>query len=90
MNEWVSFALAIATGVFSVGVSYGILQTKISDIETKMNSAVEESKADRRDIRDEQKSFVTLSHFEAVISPMRHALEVIEADIKEILRAVKN
>ena len=90
MNEWVSIALAIASGVFSVGLSYGILQTKMSEIEAKMNNAIEESKDDRRDIRDEQKSFVTLSHFEAVVSPMRHALEVIEADIKEILRAVKN
>jgi hypothetical protein len=90
MNEWVAIGITFASSIFTGGVMYGIFQTKLNELDLRLEKAVIESKDDRRDLRAEQKSFVTMAHFEAVIHPMRQSLESVQQDVKEILRAVKN
>ena len=33
--------------------------------------------------------FVTFTHFEAVVEPVRRSLEIVQKDVKEILKVVK-
>lgn len=42
----------------------------------------------REEMREKEKEFVTHTHFEAVVEPMRRTLDTVQRDVKEILRAV--
>jgi hypothetical protein len=42
------------------------------------------------ELREDRKEYVTVKHFDAVVGPMKNALDVLARDIKEILRAVSD
>lgn len=42
----------------------------------------------RDQVREDQKSFVTHQHLEAVVEPLRRTLDGVQKDVKEILRVV--
>lgn len=91
MDDWIpTVILTGASSVFTGGVMYGMFKTKLADIEGRLDKAILESRDDRKDLREEQKNFVTINHFEAVIYPLRRAIETVEMDVKEILKAVKH
>lgn len=55
-----------------------------------MKEKVARLESDIRDLREGQKEYVPFHHFEAVIEPMRRALDSLQKDIKEILRVVSS
>ena len=73
------FALvsSIGSSITAAGFAYGIMKEKVDRLTQ-----------DIRDLREQQKGYVPFDHFRAVIEPMRSALENVQKDIKEILRAV--
>lgn len=58
-----------------------MMKEKLSRLEKDFDHLREECQ------RDSEK-FVTHQHLDAVVEPMRHALEVVQKDVKEILRVV--
>lgn len=43
---------------------------------------------DFEELREEQKDYVTMKHFDAVVEPIKLAITTMQKDVKEILRAV--
>ena len=88
MNEAaIGLIVAVMSSVFTGGIMYGIFKTKLSDLEQNLDAhqAYCEKERDRYDTK-----FVSKNEFEAVVKPIRRALETLEQDVKEILKAVKN
>lgn len=86
--EIAGFGAALISSSIITAVSYGVMKEKVRTLERALELAVEESKKDRKDLRDEQKNFVTYSHFETVLQPIRAALSELKSDAKEILRRI--
>lgn len=63
-----------------------MMQEKIRRLEKDRD----EEKQEREDLRKELDKYVTHSHFQAVIDPLRRTLELVQKDVKEILRAVSH
>lgn len=80
----------VLTSFLTGGVVYGVMREKVYQLEIKLGDAVKESKEDRRDIREEMKTFVTHGHLEAVIEPIKDTLDMLQSDVKEILKAVSH
>ena len=72
-----TIASSVGSAVTASGFAYGIMKEKVGRLET-----------DLKELRVSQKEYVPFHHFEAVIGPMRRTLELVEKDIKEILRVV--
>jgi len=53
-----------------------------------MREKVRRIEKDVDELRDEQKGYVTYRHFDSVVEPMKRTLELVQRDVKEILRAV--
>ena len=83
-----SSILGVASSVVLWAVAHGVMKEKIRRLEETLDKAIIESKADRRDLRDEQQKFVTYTHLELVVAPLRTSLGELQRDVKEILRAV--
>lgn len=62
-------------------MTYGIMRTKVDKLERIVDH-------NSKQIEDMDDHFVSFKHFEAVIGPMRRTLEMVERDVKEILKAV--
>ena len=86
--ETLTAAVSLVTSIAITAIAYGVIREKVSQLEERVSSAILESKADRKDIRDEQKGFVTYNHLDAVIEPIRNTLDTVQLDVKEILRMV--
>lgn len=76
-----SAAVSVACSLFSAGVTYGIMTTKIS----RMEKDLLEEKHDRKGFEDR---FVTMQHFKAVVEPIQQQLKDVGRDIKKILLIV--
>lgn len=87
--EIAGFSAALISSCIVTAVSYGVMKEKVRAIETRLDKAIEESKSDRKDLREEQKNFVTFGHFEAVLRPIKEALDELKVDTKDILRRIK-
>lgn len=70
-------AIGVTSSIVSTGVGYGIMKEKLRRLEK-----------DFEELKQEQKSYVTLPHFDAVITPLNRTLDTVQRDVKEILRAV--
>lgn len=72
---------AAVIGIFSsfasATIGYGIMREKVRRLEQ-----------DLHELKDGQKEYVTFHHFDAVIEPIKRTLELVQKDVKEILRAV--
>lgn len=79
---------SLIVSIVVTGIAYGVVREKVAQLEERVATAIQESKTDRKDIREEQKGFVTYNHLDAVVEPLQSAINTIEADVKEILRAV--
>lgn len=79
----VAAAIGGLTGVFSAGLAWGLITQKVSALQTGL-------KEHRDDSERKHQLFVTHAYFEAVTSPILRAIETMEKDIKEILKAVKS
>lgn len=53
-----------------------------------MSEKVRRLEADVEGLRKDQDDFVTYTHFNAVLDPIRRSLDVVQKDVKEILRVV--
>lgn len=74
--------LSILCGVLSAAlttaIGWGVMKEKIRRIE-----------ADIAFIHEDRKTYVTHEHFEAVVQPIKSTLDVVQKDVKEILRVVR-
>lgn len=73
--------VGVATSLATAAINYGIMREKIRRVELDIELL-------RKDQSVEREKFVTYQHFDAVVEPLRRALESVQRDIKEILRAV--
>jgi hypothetical protein len=69
--------IGIASSLLTAGIGYGIMSEKVRRVEE-----------DLHELKDGQKDYVTFHHFDAVIEPIKRTLELVQKDVKEILRAV--
>lgn len=74
--EW-SALLGVGSSIVSAFIGYGIMREKVMRLES-----------DFRDFKQDAKAFVTHEHFNAVLEPLKRTLEMVQRDVKEILRAV--
>lgn len=86
--EVAGFVTALISSCIVTAVSYGVMKEKVRTLEARLDNAVLESRVDRKDLREEQKNFVTYAHFETVLQPIRAALSELKTDAKEILRRI--
>lgn len=77
INGELASVIGILSSIGAAFVAYGIMREKIRNLEK-----------DFEDLISEQKNYVTMKHFDAVIEPVKTSIAVIQKDIKEILRAV--
>lgn len=87
--EIAGFATALISSCIVTAVSYGVMKEKVRTLEARLDNAVLESRVDRKDLREEQKNFVTHSHLETVIAPIKELLSEVKVDTKDILRRLK-
>lgn len=66
--------IGVASSVISSGVGYGILKEKVRRLE--------------RELEKSEERYVTLTHFNDVVEPIRRAIESVQKDVKEILSYV--
>jgi hypothetical protein len=86
MNEAaMTVAMAVLSSVFTGGIMYGMFKAKLSEVERSLANHEHycEKERDKFDNR-----FVSKNEFEAVVKPIRRALETLEHDVKEILKVV--
>lgn len=74
--------LSLLTSGFSAYVGYAIVKEKVNRLE----SDVRELQGANDRAHD---TFVSYQHFNAVIEPIRKTLDNVQADIKEILGAIR-
>lgn len=70
--------IGVFSAVFSGGVTYGIMRTKLDRIESDL--AIETSRRENFEDR-----FVTHNYFQAVLAPVQHTLQELGKDIKRVL-----
>lgn len=67
-------AIGVASSIISSGIGYGVLKEKVRRLE--------------RDLEKSEERYVTIAHFNAVVQPIREALDTLQKDVKEILSLV--
>ena len=72
-------AIGIASSVLTAATGYGIMSEKVRRLESDLG-----------EMQVQQKEYVTFHHFDAVILPISRSLDVLQRDVKEILREVIN
>lgn len=70
--------LGIASSLFAAGLSYGISKAKIKNIEDELEKYWHA-------LERQEDRYVTLVHFDSVITGMREQLSSLEDGIKQIL-----
>lgn len=85
----ISIGVGALSSIASAVLAFGVYREKINQLETNLAAAIAESQKDRKELREEQKNFVTYRHLEAVMRPMQELLNSVQQDIRELLRAVK-
>jgi len=70
-------AIGIVSSIVSSSIGYGVMKEKLRRTEKDIDA-----------IRSDNKDYVTHNHFDAVLGPLRRTLELVQKDVKEILRAV--
>lgn len=71
--------LGVASSFLTSIIGYGIVKEKVRRLET-----------DLHDMQRDQEKYVTFKHFDAVIQPLSKTLELVQRDVREILRAVSS
>lgn len=73
----------ISASVFSAGVTYGIMSTRLARLERDVSD-----EAQKRGDLDQK--FVSMQYFRAVVEPMQQQLRDVGRDIKKILSIVSH
>lgn len=73
-----SIFAGVASSIFTTGIFYGVMKTKVERLERDVE----------RNLR-EQKTYVPIDLFHATINPIRQDLHEMQRDIKKILTAVQ-
>lgn len=66
------------------------MSEKVRRLEVDVDEQHKECKAEIAATRNDAKNFVTYNHLDAVIEPIKDTLNVVQKDVKEILRAVSS
>lgn len=82
MDGVAAAVIGVVSSVFAAGVAWGLLSQRVNTLEKEIERYVLETKERSND-------FVTQTHFSAVIDPLKRAIEIMQKDVKEILKAVK-
>ncbi len=77
------FLYSIGCSLAAVGVAYGILKTRVQEIEKRQEILETEQ-------RNNPKDYVTHKHLDAVLPPMRGMIEEIQRDIKKLLLLISH
>jgi hypothetical protein len=72
-----SLVVSSIVSVATTAVGFGIMKEKVARAEKETEN-----------LRNSLNDYVTHKHFEAVIAPLRRTLDVMQSDIKEVLRAL--
>lgn len=83
MDAVMAAILGVGTSIFSVGLAWGLISQRVSGLEEKVL-------ANKNENEKKHDSYVTFVHFDAVTGPIRLAIDTMQRDIKEILKAVRN
>lgn len=80
--------IGIATGLGSAAVFYGMLREKVFKNEQETARVESQLSGRIQDLKMDQKAYVPLQHFEAVVGPLQHTLDNVQTDIKLLLKMV--
>lgn len=83
-------AISVASTLFGVGLAWGLMTQKVNGLVQKMNSLEQDLKDFREDLDKKSESFVTHPHFSAVTGPLHQSINIIQKDIKEILKLIRS
>lgn len=78
MEQIVTIALPVLTTTVGVGISWGVMKGKISQLEKSLENHGEE-------ISEIKDKYTPLRHFEAITRPLQGQINEIQHDIKKIL-----
>lgn len=84
----VATLIGILSSIGSTAIGYGIVREKVRRLEKDVDDQSREFKDVLDRIFKDQKDFVTYNHLDAVVEPIKDTLNVVQKDVKEILRAV--
>ncbi len=85
ISDFIGTAITAIGSILTIGVYSGIMQSKVKSI----GDDLEELTRDFRDAKDKGPSkYVTMNHFEAIVSPIQDQISEIQRDIKSILMIV--
>lgn len=79
--ELLTATLGVATSLIGTCVGYGIMREKMRRMEKDFDELQEECRKD-------QDKFVTHQRLNDVVDPLRRTLDIVQKDVKEILRVV--
>ena len=89
IEYWAALA-SLATSVIFTGISFGVLKEKVRTLEKQTDEMCDDLKSHEKEDSLLHEKFVSFTHLETVLGPIERSLELVQKDIKEILRAVGN
>jgi hypothetical protein len=87
IETWATIASLITSIIFT-GISFGILKEKVRMLEKQADELESELKSHEKEDSLLHEKFVSFQHLETVLGPIEKSLEIVQKDIKEILRVV--
>ena len=85
ITDFIGTAITAIGSVLTIGVYSGIMQSKVKSI----GDDLEQLQRDFREANDRaHQKYVTMNHFEAIVSPIHEQISEIQRDIKSILMIV--
>lgn len=86
----VATLIGILSSLGSTAIGYGIVREKVRRLEKDVEDQARDFKDQVDCVLRDQKEFVTYGHLDAVVEPIKDTLNVVQKDVKEILRAVSS
>jgi hypothetical protein len=83
-------AVSVTASLFSAGVAYGVMKTKVDDLREEVERMQRRCIDTHAKIESREQGWVTKDVFNAVVTPMAHALEELQKDVKKILALVSH
>ena len=75
--EIVAIGSGILSALFTTGISYGILKSKVDQLEKSVDK-----------VEEGQKNLVSMDYFNLFVTPLREELKDMKNDIKTILKRI--
>lgn len=89
-TENINAGLGVVTSLVVVGVTYGIMKTKIDHMGKRLDGKKNRIEKLEEQLEEHRDRFVTHVHFDSALQSMRADIKDIQRDIKDILKAVSH